>query len=1480
MDSEQKNLISEIRSDFFQANPRVKDSLNNSIQTLATDLYNKDTHFIFELIQNAEDNAYGELEPSLFFYLAKHDPTNSPDTTGALIIQNNEVGFSSKNVSAICAVGKTTKSKMNGYIGEKGIGFKSVFRVTSIPHIFSKGYWFCLPELDKETGFRYIVPQWISPPPNEAILNQTTIILPLDKDGFGYERIEQMLKELRPETILFLSKIKRIKIETDTGYKLSISKDDSEAPFVQLLIEGERDSELISESLGFLLYTQNFDKPKNVKQEKREGINTRDVSIAFPLGEGMQGAGKVFAYLPLELDSGLPFVINADFILTSSREDFHRDNPWNQWLRDCVTTAFVNAFAEWVDIERYRARIFAFIPLQAHIDFLKPIVQSIQNELKNCSVIPTEPEGHRFKPEQSRMAYKNFRSLLSVNAFPRVLLETPLVLGEIEEYEDQLKSIGVTHPNLEFVKKCLLEREWVEKHDLDWLLKCFKYLSTKNFKTINLKECPIVPVDSDDKRWLTCEHEQPIYFECDEDCESILQSVPDNARVHLAFLAQEFLEKVKEEEGLSDWMTESLGIYHFSKTNYASDVFCWLKSNFEAIPESDLISVTAFLAQFVETNIDFSEIPVLLSDGRRLPLDEVRNIPEIQVVATPEVLDPETGWQNIFITQQDRQHIASLSDSYITLTESNDDLDLLKSLWHEVEITEYPLPNKVELPEYHHSVTPYEKRCINRTDYSTRTKQITNYRPISWFQPPDISEDPDIFKKTNSFIHWLNHQSPYQAWKTARVKGFYYSQHNKNFTSELLHSLKECSWLPTTKGLVRPNQAFLSSESIKEILGDTVPYFEGNLPDEMIHQLGIRRNATAEELVSILEQYSRNEKGTKEFSERVYRTLASRDISDDLIARLRQGRIIFVLHESDPQWVSSENTIWKDQSTVLGDDFIYLEKIYPKLRDFFVNIMQVKEDVDPEIFARQWLKLQEDPGRDHKEIEKSLTAIYREIRLILLSDGVTPEWWQEFVDEAQIWTQDKIFVDPRKVYVPDDGEIKQIFQGNGLSFAWRPEKDSFSDWEVLFRALGLPYLSESISISLLEKNEYTTNEQPTFLTDACKILIATWIREARNSDYQRLIESDLLEILFKTDEARVPSVTLLYRIGTKKVEKDSDAFWNKADPILLIPDSANSKTKNAIARALARELMKNRPYKDLAVWIELILGEEDGQWRIQREGWQVPDKIKKMMLSMNQEMISDETDLVVLEAEITLVESSEETKKEPASNIEIDEPPLIPPIKPVNALVPTSQDREVGLTSDLSVDEQKEKFDYLAELIQASNRQGATQLIDSHEPDNWPVINPDRRREKEAEDQHLRISYEPDSVERRKKTERTILEGPDEMVRATLGKWYGGKCQICNRTFPERSGRPFFVATYIVPRKLARQIDTYANAFCLCAEHFAKWQHGAVEIENIIEQINLLKLPSENGDGNLQIQIKLCGENCTISFNEKHVIAFQELLTA
>ncbi len=80
-------------------------------------------------LQNADDNRYlHSLPPAVEFVLQP----------GSITVLNNEGGFTANDVRALCDVGQSTKAKAGGgFIGQKGIGFKSVFKVTDAPQVCS-----------------------------------------------------------------------------------------------------------------------------------------------------------------------------------------------------------------------------------------------------------------------------------------------------------------------------------------------------------------------------------------------------------------------------------------------------------------------------------------------------------------------------------------------------------------------------------------------------------------------------------------------------------------------------------------------------------------------------------------------------------------------------------------------------------------------------------------------------------------------------------------------------------------------------------------------------------------------------------------------------------------------------------------------------------------------------------------------------------------------------------------------------------------------------------------------------------------------------------------------------------------------------------------------------------------------------------------------------------------------------------------------
>ena len=498
MSSAQFEHIRSIRQDFHQGSKRLKESSNNSIKTLADDLYNKHTHFIFELIQNAEDNVYnlrGPYLPYISFRLTKTDPTCTRGSEGALIIQNNEIGFQRDNVDAICAVGVTTKEQGQGYIGEKGIGFKSVFRVTGNPHIFSNGYHFCLPEYDAETGLGYIVPQWIDSPPEDLDLSETHIILPLTKVDFGYEKIEQMLQDIEPETILFLSKLEEIQIETDTGDNLTILKDSTAIPEVAIVVEGSKQGLTFSNSDNFLVCTKRFDRPIKIHHEKRKKIKHRHVSVAFPLDEKSTATGKIFAYLPVRSDTGFPFLINADFILPSSREDI-QDVPWNYWLMGCVASLVTSELLPLLKkkqmlgvnfLESLANRLNNLVYDEDSLFY--SIFRGVCKALKNEALLPTS-DGEFVSARNAALtrsdAVRNLITpaqlsiLLRSNAglnVPRKWLSAEITLDRtpyLRRYLMEILGIEEVTPDM-FARR--LTKEFLSTQTDEWFVKFYKFLS-------------------------------------------------------------------------------------------------------------------------------------------------------------------------------------------------------------------------------------------------------------------------------------------------------------------------------------------------------------------------------------------------------------------------------------------------------------------------------------------------------------------------------------------------------------------------------------------------------------------------------------------------------------------------------------------------------------------------------------------------------------------------------------------------------------------------------------------------------------------------------------------------------------------------------------------------------------------------------------------------------------------------------------------
>ena len=120
--SEAIHQLSKKRQKWVEANR--ENDFEDGIKRLLTDLYPDNAHFIYELLQNAEDAKASEVQ----FVL---------NTDSIEFEHNGSQLFSISDVESITNIGKTTKKDDPTSIGKFGVGFKAVFAYTSTPEIKS-----------------------------------------------------------------------------------------------------------------------------------------------------------------------------------------------------------------------------------------------------------------------------------------------------------------------------------------------------------------------------------------------------------------------------------------------------------------------------------------------------------------------------------------------------------------------------------------------------------------------------------------------------------------------------------------------------------------------------------------------------------------------------------------------------------------------------------------------------------------------------------------------------------------------------------------------------------------------------------------------------------------------------------------------------------------------------------------------------------------------------------------------------------------------------------------------------------------------------------------------------------------------------------------------------------------------------------------------------------------------------------------------
>jgi len=439
-----------------------KEKVLQDASQLVTEIYTRSPHFILELIQNADDNTYEtSVKPKVKFTIRSNE----------LIVQNNEKGFNEKNAWALCGIGETTKTRALGYIGEKGIGFKSVFMISDKPQIYSSGFQFGF-KRDEQNPVSIIIPHWIDEVPESVDPGLTNIVLPLKPEAES--DAGQHVSQIDPSLLLFLRKIRTIEIEDEDEHKLEIVERHDHGAEVEIT-HGSKTSR-------WRVVRKGLERPVQLVEDRRKDIHETEVVLAFPIGEdGTADASaeqSVFAFLPVR-EYGFKFIIQADFILPVGREDIIRDNEWNKWLRDSVSAAFLEAVQQFRADEKLRSTFYNFIPLDEVKDrFFSPVVTQIFTALRSTECILSESNEWR-RPSEVLMADEGIRKLVS-NRDLKTLLGKEYVSTEVAARKEILRKLGVKQFSIREMMRCLRKREWVKKQSGSWFARLYRYLSKQD----------------------------------------------------------------------------------------------------------------------------------------------------------------------------------------------------------------------------------------------------------------------------------------------------------------------------------------------------------------------------------------------------------------------------------------------------------------------------------------------------------------------------------------------------------------------------------------------------------------------------------------------------------------------------------------------------------------------------------------------------------------------------------------------------------------------------------------------------------------------------------------------------------------------------------------------------------------------------------------------------------------------------------------
>lgn len=371
---------------------------------LAAGLYDDRTHFIFELLQNAEDalGRRGEWPGSrrVAFTL----------TSTRLTLSHFGKPFDEADVRSVCDIAESTKNE--SAIGRFGLGFKSVYTVTDLPEIHSGEEDFAIEN--------YVFPKRLARSARAS--GETQIILPLkSEDATAEHDITAGFRHLGPGALLFLRHIDEIGWSVEggaSGFYLRTTPE-SLGPNVRRITVIGKEDDRPEVDQNWLVFHRDV--------LSADGHKVGRVEIAFSLVAVKDAPGRwavqplakspLVVFFPTVVESHLGFLVQGPYRTTPSRDNIPPAEPWNQHLVKETSCLLVEAMRWMRDKALLNVAALRCLPLDRE-KFPKdsrfaPMFDAVRQAFQEEELLPTVDDTHVTAQQAKLARTQELRELFS-----------------------------------------------------------------------------------------------------------------------------------------------------------------------------------------------------------------------------------------------------------------------------------------------------------------------------------------------------------------------------------------------------------------------------------------------------------------------------------------------------------------------------------------------------------------------------------------------------------------------------------------------------------------------------------------------------------------------------------------------------------------------------------------------------------------------------------------------------------------------------------------------------------------------------------------------------------------------------------------------------------------------------------------------------------------------------------------------------------